>query len=256
MTKRVIIWTHPRSLSTALLLSLGRLDKVEPRFELFSAPFYMGPDRVSARAKDTLVPDATFSNAREKLFAPAKVEGNIVVDKEITATFAGKINEEFIPVKDTVHVFLIRNPKRSISSIFKLIKTFPANSGFDFSEYDNIDMSYESVKEVFDFVVKHQTGQIPTVIDADDIIADPSASLKKLCAAIGIEYNEKCLHWMDVDKGVLAEWGDFWFQDLFASTGWKANPKIHETWPDLDEEMKKWADLNMPFYDMLKVHKI
>ena len=51
------------------------------------------------------------------------------------------------------------------------------------------DVGFVQQAEIFDFV-RSQTGSVPPVIDADDVLRDPRRMLQLLCDAIGVEFSE------------------------------------------------------------------
>jgi len=41
--------------------------------------------------------------------------------------------------------------------------------------------------------VQRQTGSVPPVIDADDVLRDPERMLRLLCSAIGVDLSTPCV---------------------------------------------------------------
>lgn len=87
------------------------------------------------------------------------------------------------------HTFLIRDPKRAISSYFKTSKNLTYKDEFLQCE--------AGFKELCDFyrLVKRVTLTTPIVIDAYDLQANPTETLKQYCEGIGIPFEPHMTTW-------------------------------------------------------------
>ncbi|CAG8851702.1 34458_t:CDS:2, partial [Gigaspora margarita] len=77
-------------------------------------------------------------------------------------------NPQFL---EMTHTFLIRNPEKSIKSLYKA-------ANFIIAKNDEFDLNKQ-----------------PIVINSDDIINDPKGILKKYCELIGEEFKEEMIQW-------------------------------------------------------------
>lgn len=59
-----------------------------------------------------------------------------------------------------------------------------------------------------------------TVVDSDDLAADPEVCLKELCATLGIEYRDSMLQWKAGPHDCDGPWAEWWYHDVRGSTGW------------------------------------
>ncbi|KAF0455188.1 branched-chain-amino-acid aminotransferase-like protein 1 [Gigaspora margarita] len=101
-------------------------------------------------------------------------------------------NPQFL---EMTHTFLIRNPEKSIRSLYKAtnfvipkIDEHCVNPGFD----KNL-VGLKQSKQIFDFL--KDLNKQPIVVDADDVINDPEGTLKKYCELIGEEFKEEMIKW-------------------------------------------------------------
>ncbi|CAG8816447.1 40789_t:CDS:2, partial [Gigaspora margarita] len=93
-------------------------------------------------------------------------------------------NPQFL---EMTHTFLIRNPEKSIRSLYKAVnfiidRSFNKNAG-----------GLAQSKQIFDFL--KDLNKQPIVIDSDDVINDPEGILKKYCELIGEEFKEEMIQW-------------------------------------------------------------
>ncbi len=59
------------------------------------------------------------------------------------------------------------------------------------------DIGYHELRLVFDFLRDHGDRQNIVVIDADDLLAEPSATIRAYCEKVGIEFDGNMLSWGD-----------------------------------------------------------
>ncbi|RIA99919.1 hypothetical protein C2G38_2256976 [Gigaspora rosea] len=93
-------------------------------------------------------------------------------------------NPQFL---EMTHTFLIRNPEKSIRSLYKAFKFFMDKS------FDKNRVGLTQSKQIFDFL--KDLNKQPIVIDSDDVINDPEGILKKYCELIGEEFKEEMIQW-------------------------------------------------------------
>jgi hypothetical protein len=83
----------------------------------------------------------------------------IFYQKQMTHHLLPEISRDWL--RDVTNCFLIRDPAEVIASYIKKNPELQLN-----------DLGFVQQAEIFDFV-RHQTGSIPPVIDADDVLRDP-----------------------------------------------------------------------------------
>lgn len=89
------------------------------------------------------------------------------------------------------HTFIIRDPREAIASHVAL------NPDVTLSE-----IGFARLREIHD-AVEAATATAPVVIDSDDLVRYPAATVRAYCCAVGIEYLEHALRW---NPGELAVW--------------------------------------------------
>ena len=91
------------------------------------------------------------------------------------------------------------------------------------------------------------------MVDCDDILADPAGVLGRLCAALGIAWDDAMLRWPSGPHPEDGIWGAHWYDRVNASTGFgpPAGPL-----PVLDGEHARTAEACRADYEALKAHAL
>jgi hypothetical protein len=91
-------------------------------------------------------------------------------------------------------------------------------------------------------------GTAPTVVDADNILADPEGVLRRLCAAIGLDWDSAMLSWPPGPRPEDGAWAPHWYDAVWRSTGFGAPPG---PLPELSGEAAAIAQAALPGYERL-----
>ncbi|KAK3739258.1 hypothetical protein QZH41_000259, partial [Actinostola sp. cb2023] len=124
------------------------------------------------------------------------------------------LSKEFQGVR---HTFLIRDPAKSIPSLYRL-STLPNETGWD--SFDPEEAGVRQLYEFYTFVTEHLDPN-PVVIDADDLLDDPDGMMKKYCEAVGISYEPHMTTWQ---AGMMDGWTGWlkpWVTAVSQSTGFE-----------------------------------
>jgi hypothetical protein len=139
---------------------------------------------------------------------------------------------------DTRHAFLIRRPEEIAASFYAVEPTM------------NIDsIGLETLLE-FHTAVEDAGGHPPVVLDSDDLVARPEATLAAYCEAMGLPYIADALRWA---PGERHEWrrSARWHLDVSASIGFEAGQRDYAATVDTSEELARFAAHHRPFYEQL-----
>ena len=88
--------------------------------------------------------------------------------------------------------------------------------------------------------------------DADDVLRNPHAVLAALCAAVGIPFSERMLHWPAGPRPTDGAWAPAWYGSVQRSTGFSA-PRDP---PALADDLKALADSLRPHYEHLAQYNL
>ena len=87
------------------------------------------------------------------------------------------------------------------------------------------------------------------MIDSSDIRRDPETMLRRLCAAIGLEWDDAMLSWPAGGHASDGVWAAHWYGAAHRSTGFAP---AEGPLPDLDGPAAALARDAMPAYDALR----
>ncbi|KAL1304565.1 hypothetical protein AAFC00_003541 [Neodothiora populina] len=164
--------------------------------------------------------------------------------------------------------FLIRHPKHSIPSYFRCTVP-PLDNITGFYDFMPAEAGYDEQRRVFDYL--REIGQIGPkvagqpqtngastngdaaregavdicVIDADDLLDNPSAIIETFCKSVGIEYSPDLLTWDTEEdhqraKAAFEKWRGF-HEDAINSTELK--PRAHKKAEKSDEQLyAEWVE--------------
>ncbi len=231
---RIAMWSGPRNLSTAMMRSFGaRSDTV-----CVDEPFYAAylkltgldhPMRADILARHEADPSVVAQTLSE---APS--DAPIFYQKQMTHHMVPGIPRGWM--RHVENVFLVRHPARVLASYARKMETVSLEAiGFP----QQADL-YDHASEI--------TGKPPLVIDSDDVLRNPATALTRLCARLGIEYEDTMLKWSPGPKPEDGAWSPHWYDAVFKSTGFGPPPGPV---PDLPAELQAICDAAMPIYERL-----
>jgi hypothetical protein len=130
----------------------------------------------------------------------------VFYQKQMTHHFLPEVSRDWL--RKVTNCFLIRNPAEVIASYIKN------------REPTVEDIGFVQQAEIFDFV-RCQTGAVPTVIDADDVLRDPERILRLSCDAIGVEFSDAMLSWPPGARQTDGVWAKYWYAEVERSTSFR-----------------------------------
>lgn len=125
------------------------------------------------------------------------------------------LKKELVPTDTRItHSILIRHPARAVKSLY--VKTGQENiDGFNY--FDPAEAGFVELHGLWKRLT--DAGLKVTIVDADELLLNPSGIMKSYCESTGIlPYNEEMLTWQ---KGSIPEWDCWagWHDDALESTG-------------------------------------
>ena len=216
MVKRICLWSGPRNVSTALMYSFSqRADTC-----VLDEPLYAHYLRVSK---------APHPGAKEVL-AVMENDGHRVVEQVILGNcdrpvlFMKQMAHHLVEIDRTFmakvfNVLLIRDPADVLRS---LVNQIPVPVIKDVGIADQ----YQLLKELEAF------GQKPPVIDAKELLQDPSDVLSQLCQRIGVPFEDSMLSWPVGGCYADGIWAKYWYHNVHKSSGFQPYKEKSEPFPD------------------------
>jgi hypothetical protein len=74
--------------------------------------------------------------------------------------------------------------------------------------------------EIFN-LVRQQTGRVPPVLDARDVLENPRRLLGLLCAALNVEFTEAMLSWPPGPRPTDGVWAKHWYGAVLETTSFQ-----------------------------------
>ncbi|MGW4959120.1 sulfotransferase-like domain-containing protein [Nonomuraea sp. NPDC004186] len=234
--KPILLWAVPRSRSTAFLRIMLERGDLEVVHEPFSYLQVDGHFELTGRR---------VTSAIELLDAMLEVnaKGRRVFAKDTSDYTYAPLLEDGRLFSDVINTFMIREPRSAIASHYAI------NPEATQDEY-----GFEYLHAIFD-AVRSATGEVPLVIDGDDLVADPEATVRAYCERVGLEFMPEAMRW---DPGRQANWQrtDRWHAEVAESSGLVAKAPGRRETPDTNEHLRRIAEHHQPFYDALARHRL
>ncbi len=210
MSAPICMWSGPRNLSTALMRSFGARADTYVWDEPFFAPFLKVTGKDHPGRAETLAAHETDAAVVAKAcLDPAPDNAAYYFQKHMPHHMLDGFEVDW--PQATKHFFLIRHPARVIASYIK-----------GRADFDLDDLGYGAQAALHDKL--SQAGVAPPVVDCDDILAAPRAVLVKLCAALGIAFDEAMLSWPAGPRATDGAWAPYWYGSVERSTGFGPPP--------------------------------
>ena len=133
----------------------------------------------------------------ERLCGDVPEGKRVFYQKQMTHHLLPQIDRAWLGA--VTNCFLIRDPGEVIVSYLK--KNNDPELG---------DIGFVQQAEIFDWV-RANTGAVPPVIDAHDVLENPEKILKLLCDAVGVEFMDVMLSWPPGLRETDGIWAKHWY---------------------------------------------
>jgi len=241
--KLLVLWAVPRSTSTAFEWMMRMRGDFTCFHEPFGEPWYHGENPLWPRAQPdgSRTPGLTFESVWIKL---KSASSSAPVFSKDFAHYAKHLwSEEFLNRFN--HSFLIRDPAKVITSMYKNWPDFLLD-----------ETGFLEQRELFDLLYEKE-GSPPPVIDSDDLLENPHGIVKSYCDAVSIPFIPEALSW---EPGTRTEvsWydGGSWHANLRNSNGLKPQPRTHIGISEAPDRVKEIYGHVLPHYEHLFAHRL
>jgi hypothetical protein len=234
-TLRVCLWSGPRNVSTALLYSFAQ----RPDTRVVDEPLYAHYLRVSG----------VEHPGRDEVLAKCDADGERVVREVVlgpcdrAVLFLKQMAHHLVELdrgflRRTANVLLIRDPADVLRT---LVKQIPEPR----IEDTGIAIQSKLLRQLRDL------GQEPAVLDARQLLLDPTGVLRGLCVHLGIAFDERMLAWPAGARPEDGVWAPHWYHNVHRSTGFA--PYRPKTEP-VPERLLPLLEACRPHYEELYQH--
>ena len=136
------------------------------------------------------------------------------------------------------HAFLIRRPEEIAASNYAL--------------HPGMSINAIGLERLCDLqaAVRGAGGDASVVIDSDDLVARPEATMAAYCAAVGLPFIAQALTW---EPGERPEWhrSARWHADVSVSSGFERRERVYPHTVENSGELARFAAHHRPFYERL-----
>lgn len=236
---RIVMWSGPRNLSTAMMRSFASRADTSVVDEPFYAA-YLAATGIDHPMRDEIIAAGETDWRRvAAACASEPADPPIRYEKHMTQHMIDGVGLDWM--RGAAIAFLIRDPA-SVAASYAAKR----------EEITAADIGHARQAEIFD-IVANMKGTPPPVIDATDVRAAPEGVLSRLCAALGIAWDPAMLSWPAGPHPSDGIWARHWYAAVNASTGF-APPETAA--PVLPASLAKVADEARPHYERLARYRI
>jgi hypothetical protein len=239
---RIAMWSGPRNISTAMMRSWGNRPDTFVCDEPFYAHYLDATGRDHPGANEVIASGQTeWRKVVETLTGGEMPHGKrIFYQKQMTHHLLPEIDRAWLRV--VTNCFLIRDPRDVIVSYIK-------------KNNDPVleDIGFVQQAEIFDWV-RADTGAVPAVIDARDVLENPRRILELLCDAVGVEFSEAMLSWPPGLRETDGIWAKHWYGEVATSTTFR-KPSARDPEP-VPERLRDVYEKSRGAYERLYQHRL
>ena len=203
---RIAMWSGPRNISTAMMRSFGGRSDCAVSDEPFYGAFLQTTGQRQPMADAVIASmDCDWSSVADSMRGPVPGGQSLWYQKHMPHHMVADVSIADFP--DHRHAFLIRDPVRVVASYAaKRVEVTAEDLGYA-RQLDYVDHAAQ------------MTGRAPVVLDSADILSDPEAYLRALCAALDIPWDAGMLAWQPGGRPTDGIWASHWYGRVLETTG-------------------------------------
>jgi len=249
--RNIILWSIPRSRSTAFERSVMQRQDINVGHELLSAPYLKKHKRIAnavIEASAQAVPISGEDSYQQTLYHLARRSGGKrLFSKELICFFDEQaITDNWL--KQFYHVFLVRDPASALRSLWRVSGHGPT------TYYDPDEVDFQKLARVYNRVCQVCGIDSTMVMDADDdLIDDTEITLRRFCQATDLPFSPAMLKW---NAEPVSQWETWkgWHEDAANSSNFEVRAHHQTDVPnEISGDIKKRAAYLQPFHDAFKL---
>jgi len=234
------LWSVPRSVSTGF----ERMMMERGDFHIFHEPFsyfFYAKEQAAAAVGMNVDPEHPLDFDEIMAMIKAAAAEEPVFFKDMGYHVFSRADQAFLG--QFVNTFIIRDPALTLPSHYKL------NPDFTLVEAGYIEL-YKMFK-----MVEEVTGQVPAVVDGEDLIEDPHGVVKGYCEVVGIPFMPEALSWEAEFPPEWQSWEE-WHLDAGKSIGFQRDMETFDFTVRDVPRLSEMYESCWPFYEAMYKHRI
>lgn len=249
MRKILALWAHSRARSTAFERMMRERGDFFVIHEPFGPYYYFSGERISDNKSEVEArPEYGFEAILQRLWQEASSKPVFIKDHALYV--AERANQAFL--SHFQHTFLIRHPAQALPSLFARMPNFTLQ-----------EAGYAESYQLFELT---KTVQTAVVIDADDLVKSPAATIRAYCEAVEIPFLSEALSWQakSMTKSNWSDDGNWseswnasrWHSHLESSQGFQKKPNRNYVAVEENEHLRQAYEFCLPYYEKLYEHRL
>jgi len=229
------LWSAPRSRSTAFFRSIAQRGDLTVLHEPFCNLNDYGETDAGERTFDS--PASLIAWLRDE------GHGRGVFLKDTMDQQHDEVLADRRFLAQARHAFLIRSPEEIAASYYALFPPMTIKA-----------IGMERLCEMH-AAISDAGGNPPIVIDSDDLVSRPKATMAAYCAAVGLPFDPQALTW---EPGEQPEWrrSARWHSDASNSSGFEWRERVYLHTVENSEKLARYASHHRPFFEQLFAQRI
>jgi hypothetical protein len=235
--RRIAMWSGPRNISTAMM----RAWENRPDTFVTDEPFYAhylaatGLDH-PGREEVIASQEQDWRKVAARLTGEVPDGKHVWYQKHMAHHLLPDMEREGEWLSSLEPCFLIRDPAEMLTSLLHFLP-----------EPTLADTGLPQQVALFERV-SARTGRTPPVLDARDVLTDPEAMLRRLCAELDLPFTEAMLSWPPGRRPTDGVWAKHWYAAVEQTTTFQPYRPKHDPFPSHLRALL--ADCT-PLYDQL-----
>ncbi|REJ86081.1 MAG: HAD family hydrolase [Acidobacteria bacterium] len=211
---RILCWSGPRNISTAMMRSWEARGDTAVCDEPLYAHYLLehGLDH-PGREEILAHHESDAEKVVEWLTGPVPGGKPIWYQKQMSHHLLPDVPRYWLDRDDVRHMFLIREPREMLTSLMQVL---PEPRLEDTGLPQQVEIHRRMLRR----------GHRPPIVDTVDVLGDPEAILSAVCEALDVEYVPSMLAWEPGRRVTDGVWAEHWYDAVERSTGFqKYEPK-------------------------------
>lgn len=237
---RIVMWSGPRNISTAMMRSWENRTDCTVLDEPFYA-CYLDQTGLDHPMRDEVIASqpTAWRDVVETLLRPLPDGIRISYQKHMAHHMSVDIEHDWLD--QVQHAFLIRSPEEMVASYAaKRESVAPKDLG--------LDIQVSIYKEVQSLI-----GKAPVVLNAADVLQHPEDQLRQLCHALEVPFDAGMLSWPKGSRDSDGVWARHWYHSVEQSTGFAP---YEEKSIELSDPLRQVADACRESYEFLNAQRL
>ncbi len=225
----LFLWSPPRSLSTAFLRMMIERGDHEVIHEPFSSIVVQGHVTIGERT-------ATSHDELLKLLAERAGERRVFVKETTEYDYLGNGGERIPEVG--LHTYIVRDPRSVIPSHYAMN---PAMTCAEVGYQHQVELARQAW-------APHER---PIVVEAENLVADPGATVAAYCSRVGIPFLAAALNWAPQDHAAWSRTRQ-WHQEAAPQPRLQRPRHSYEQTVDNTPLLAEYYRHHLPYYEFLR----